>query len=39
MIAGIISAGIDGFYTQLFFGLVIIISLVFQTIISKRMRS
>ena len=36
--AGIISAGIDGFYTQLFFGLVIIVSLVIQTIISRRLR-
>lgn len=36
--AGVISAGIDGFYTQLFFGLVIIISLVFQTVLSRRMK-
>ncbi|WP_129667213.1 ABC transporter permease [Phytoactinopolyspora endophytica] len=36
--AGVISAGIDGFYTQLFFGLVIIVSLVMQTLISHRMR-
>lgn len=36
--AGVISAGMHGFYTQLFFGLVIILSLVLQTIISKRMR-
>ncbi|AYY13655.1 ABC transporter permease [Actinobacteria bacterium YIM 96077] len=36
--AGVISAGMDGFYTQLFFGMVIIISLVLQTLISRRMR-
>lgn len=36
--AGIVSAGIDGFYTQLFFGLVIIVSVVLQTLISRRMR-
>jgi simple sugar transport system permease protein len=36
--AGVISAGIQGFYTQLFFGLVIILSLVLQTLISRRMR-
>ena len=36
--AGVISAGIDGFYTQLFFGLVIIVSLVIQTLIRKRMQ-
>jgi simple sugar transport system permease protein len=34
--AGVISAGIDGFYTQLFFGLVIIVSLVIQTVIRNR---
>ncbi|NEE00656.1 ABC transporter permease [Phytoactinopolyspora halotolerans] len=37
--AGVISAGISGFYTQLFFGLIIIVSLVMQTLISRRMRS
>lgn len=36
--AGVISAGIQGFYTQLFFGLVIILSLVLQTLISRRMK-
>jgi simple sugar transport system permease protein len=36
--AGVISAGMDGFYTQLFFGLVIVLSLVIQTVISKVMR-
>jgi ribose/xylose/arabinose/galactoside ABC-type transport system permease subunit len=36
--AGVISAGIQGFYSQLFFGLVIILSLVLQTLISRRMR-
>lgn len=36
--AGVISAGIDGFYTQLFFGLVIIVSLVIQTLIRRRMQ-
>lgn len=36
--AGVISAGMDGFYTELFFGLVIVLSLVLQIVISKRMR-
>lgn len=36
--AGVISAGMDGFYTELFFGMVIIISLVIQTLIGRRMR-
>ncbi|HEX6336976.1 MAG TPA: hypothetical protein VFZ85_08485 [Jiangellaceae bacterium] len=36
--AGVISAGIDGFYTQLSFGLVIIVWLVIQTLIRKRMQ-
>lgn len=36
--AGVISAGMDGFFTELFFGLVIIISLVIQTLIGRRMR-
>jgi simple sugar transport system permease protein len=36
--AGVVSAGVGGFYTQLYFGLVIMISLVLQTLISGRMR-
>lgn len=37
--AGVIAIGFDGFYTQLFFGLVIIVSLIIQTLIRNRMRS
>ena len=36
--AGIVSAGINAFYTQLCFGLVIIISVVLQTIIDRKVR-
>ena len=36
--AGIVSAGINAFYTQLAFGLVIVVSVVFQTIIDRRVR-
>jgi simple sugar transport system permease protein len=36
--AGIVSAGINAFYTQLAFGLVIVISVVLQTIIERRIR-
>lgn len=36
--AGVVSAGIDGFYTELFFGLVIVVSLVLQTVITRWMR-
>ena len=36
--AGIVSAGINAFYTQLCFGLVIVISVVLQTIIERRVR-
>jgi simple sugar transport system permease protein len=36
--AGIVSAGINAFYTQLAFGFVIIISVVLQTIIDRRIR-
>ncbi|MGA2793832.1 MAG: ABC transporter permease [Roseiarcus sp.] len=36
--AGIVSAGINAFYTQLAFGLVIVISVVLQTIIDRRIR-
>ncbi|MGO4441271.1 ABC transporter permease [Rhizobium sp. RAF56] len=36
--AGIVSAGINAFYTQLCFGLVIVISVVLQTIIERRIR-
>ena len=37
--AGIVSAGINAFWTQAVFGLVIILSLVLQVIIQKRVRS
>ena len=36
--AGIVSAGINAFYTQLAFGLVIVISVVLQTVIERRIR-
>lgn len=36
--AGIVSAGINAFYTQLCFGLVIVISVVLQTLIERRVR-
>ena len=36
--AGIVSAGINAFYTQLCFGLVIVISVVLQTIIDRKIR-
>jgi simple sugar transport system permease protein len=36
--AGIVSAGVNAFYTQLAFGLVIVISVVLQTIIDRRIR-
>jgi len=36
--AGIVSAGVNAFYTQLVFGLVIVISVVLQTIIDRRIR-
>jgi len=36
--AGIVSAGINAFYTQLCFGLVIVLSVVLQTIIERRVR-
>jgi simple sugar transport system permease protein len=36
--AGIVSAGINGYWTQLFFGLVIIASVVLQTLITRRVR-
>ncbi|MFY8031111.1 MAG: ABC transporter permease [Devosia sp.] len=36
--AGIVSAGINAFYTQLCFGLVIVLSVVLQTIIERRIR-
>jgi len=36
--AGIVSAGVSAFYTQLAFGLVIIVSVVLQTIIERRVR-
>ena len=37
-LAGIVSAGINAFYTQLCFGLVIVISVVLQTVIERRIR-
>jgi simple sugar transport system permease protein len=36
--AGIVSASINAFYTQLAFGLVIVISVVLQTLIDRRIR-
>jgi simple sugar transport system permease protein len=36
--AGIVSAGINAFYTQLAFGLVIVVSVVLQTVIARRVR-
>ncbi|MGA0251815.1 MAG: ABC transporter permease, partial [bacterium] len=36
--AGIVSAGINAFYTQLCFGFVIVVSVVLQTIIDRRIR-
>ena len=36
--AGIVAAGISAFYTQLAFGLVIVLSVVLQTIIERRVR-
>lgn len=36
--AGIVSAGINAFYTQLCFGLVIVVSVVLQTLIERRVR-
>lgn len=36
--AGIVSAGINAFYTQLAFGLVIVVSVVLQTVIERRVR-
>jgi simple sugar transport system permease protein len=36
--AGIVSAGINAFYTQLCFGLVIVISVVLQTLIDRKIR-
>lgn len=36
--AGVVAAGINAFYTQLAFGLVIVISVVLQTYIERRMR-
>ena len=37
-IAGIVSAGINAFYTQLCFGFVIVGSVVLQTIIDRKIR-
>lgn len=36
--AGVVSAGINAFYTQLAFGLVIVVSVVLQTIIDRKIR-
>ena len=36
--AGIVSAGVNAFYTQLAFGLVIVVSVVLQTLIDRRIR-
>jgi len=36
--AGIVASGINAFYTQVFFGLVIILSVVLQAIISRRVK-
>jgi simple sugar transport system permease protein len=36
--AGVVSAGISAFYTQLVFGLVIVVSVVLQTIIERKVR-
>ncbi|MND08563.1 hypothetical protein D3C83_312760 [compost metagenome] len=36
--AGIVSAGINAFYTQLAFGFVIVFSVVLQIIIARRIR-
>jgi simple sugar transport system permease protein len=36
--AGIVSTGLSGFYTQLFFGLVIIVSVTANTLISRRIK-
>lgn len=36
--AGVVSAGVNAFYTQLAFGLVIVVSVVLQTLIDRRMR-
>ncbi len=36
--AGIVSAGVNAFYTQLVFGLVIVVSVVLQTIIERRLQ-
>lgn len=36
--AGIVSTGLSGFYTQLFFGLIIILSVTLNTLISRRIK-
>lgn len=36
--AGVVAAGINAFYTQLAFGLVIVVSVVLQTLIDRRMK-
>jgi simple sugar transport system permease protein len=36
--AGIVAAGLTGFYTQLIYGLIIVVSVGLQTILSRRLR-
>jgi len=36
--AGIVASGINAFYTQVFFGLVIILSVIMQAVISKKIK-
>jgi simple sugar transport system permease protein len=36
--AGIVAAGLTGFWTQLIYGLIIVISVSLQTILSRRLR-
>jgi len=36
--AGIVASGLTGFYTQLIYGLIIVVSVAFQTIISHKLR-
>ena len=38
VVAGVVAAGINAFYTQLAFGLVIVVSVVLQTLIDRRMK-
>ena len=36
--AGIVASGLTGFYTQLIYGLIIVVSVAFQTIVSHKLR-